>query len=91
LGGVLGKYYRESARAAGLPPGTSSHSLRHHYASVLLAAGESVYAVAERIGDDAGLVLSTYGHLMPDREDATRRAVDAAWQASGEAAGVGIR
>lgn len=67
---------------AGLPPGTRSHDLRHHYASVLLAAGESVVAVAERLGhEDASLVLSTYGHLMPDSDDRTRSAVDAAWDA----------
>lgn len=74
-----GDAYREAARAAGLPEGTTSHALRHHYASVLLDAGESVHAVAERLGDTAELVLKTYGHLMPDREDTTRRAVDAAW------------
>jgi integrase len=47
---------------------------------VLLAAGESVVAVAERLGhENATLVLKTYGHLMPDSEDRTRRAVDEAW------------
>jgi integrase len=67
---------------AGLPAGTSTHDLRHHYASVLLAAGESVVAVAERLGhEDATLVLTTYGHLMPDSEHRTRRAVDEAWRA----------
>ncbi|MCO7193961.1 site-specific integrase [Pseudonocardia sp. McavD-2-B] len=69
-------------RRAGLPDGTTSHDLRHHYASVLLAAGESVLAVAERLGhEDATLVLTTYGHLMPDSEDRTRKAVDGAWSA----------
>jgi integrase len=64
----------------GLPAGTTTHDLRHHYASVLLAAGESVVAVAERLGhENATLVLKTYGHLMPDSEDRTRRAVDGAW------------
>jgi integrase len=68
---------------AGLPKGTTSHDLRHHYASVLLAAGESVVAVAERLGhEDASLVLSTYGHLMPDSDDRTRSAIDAAWDAA---------
>ncbi len=68
---------------AGLPKGTTSHDLRHHYASVLLAAGESVVAVAERLGhEDASLVLSTYGHLMPDSDDRTRSAIDAAWDAT---------
>jgi integrase len=71
---------RRAVVEAGLPDGTTSHDLRHHYASVLLAAGESVVAVAERLGhQDASLMLSTYGHLMPDSEERTRRAVDAAW------------
>jgi integrase len=69
-----------AVESAGLPAGTTSHDLRHHYASVLLAAGESVIAVAERLGhEDATLVLTTYGHLMPDLEDRTRKAVDEAW------------
>ncbi|HET6919808.1 MAG TPA: hypothetical protein VFI46_10125 [Jiangellaceae bacterium] len=52
--------------------------MRHHFASVLLAAGESVVAVAERLGHEHGtLVHKTYGHLMPDSEDRTRGAVDA--------------
>ncbi|WP_342777345.1 tyrosine-type recombinase/integrase [Modestobacter excelsi] len=75
--------FRRAVASAGLPAGTTSHDLRHHFASLLLAAGESAVAVAERLGhDDAALVLSTYGHLMPDSEDRTRRAVDAAWGAA---------
>jgi integrase len=71
----------KAVQRAGLPVGTTSHDLRHHYASVLLAAGESVVAVAERLGhENASLVLSTYGHLMPDLEDRTRRAIDEAWE-----------
>ncbi|MDP9427399.1 MAG: site-specific integrase [Actinomycetota bacterium] len=74
--------FRAAVKRAGLPAGTSSHDLRHHYASVLLAAGESVVAVAERLGhENATLVLTTYGHLMPDSEERTRRAVDEAWSA----------
>jgi integrase len=76
--------FRRAVTGSGLPEGTTSHDLRHHFASLLLAAGESVVAVAERLGhEDASLVLSTYGHLMPDSEDRTRRAVDAAWDAVG--------
>lgn len=41
---------------------------------------ESVITVAERLGhENPTLVLSTYGHLMPDSEERTRRAVDEAW------------
>jgi integrase len=79
-----GAIFAAAVQRAGLPAGTTSHDLRHHYASVLLAAGESVVAVAERLGhENAALVLSTYGHLMPDSEDRTRRAVDEAWCAMG--------
>lgn len=76
------RIFAEAVARSGLPKSTTSHDLRHHYASVLLAQGESVIAVAERLGHhNAGLVLSTYGHLMPDSEDRTRRAVDSAWAA----------
>jgi integrase len=71
--------FTAAAKKAGFE-GTSSHDLRHHYASVLLAAGESVVAVAERLGhENANLVLTTYGHLMPDSEHRTRKAIDEAW------------
>lgn len=72
--------FRDAVQRADLPAGTTSHDLRHHSASVLLAAGESVVAVAERLGhENATLVLKTYGHLMPGTDDRTRRAVDTAW------------
>ena len=74
------------AKGSTFPAGTTTHDLRHHYASVLLAAGESVVAVAERLGhEDGTMVLRVYGHLLPDSEDRTRRAVDDAWTLPGEA------
>ena len=78
----MARIFSEAVATAGLPASTTTHDLRHHYASVLLAQGESVIAVAERLGHhNAALVLSTYGHLMPDSEDRTRRAVATAWAA----------
>lgn len=75
-----------AVRKAGLRESITTHDLRHHYASVLLMQGESVITVAERLGhENATLVLSTYGHLMPDSEERTRRAVD---EAGGCAPGV---
>lgn len=79
---VLKKAVRKLADTEGstFPADTTTHDLRHHYASVLLAAGESVVAVAERLGhDNATMVIRVYGHLLPDSEDRTRRAVDEAW------------
>ena len=87
----LWRLYHQAAEAAGLPERTASHALRHHYASVLLAAGESVLVVADRIGDSPDMVLRVYGHVMPDREDTTRRAIDAAWADGGGQARRGLR
>jgi len=71
---------------AGLPASTTSHDLRHHYASVLIAAGASVVEVAELLGhkDGGALVLKTYAHLFPESEERARRAIEAAWRATGE-------
>jgi integrase len=56
------------------------HALRHHYASVLLDAGESIKAVSEYLGHaDAGFTLRTYTHLMPSSAERTMRAVDDAF------------
>lgn len=72
--------FHRSVKAAGLPSGTTSHDLRHHFASVLLQAGESVVAIAEYLGhEDATLVLKTYGHLMPNSDDRMRQAIDDIW------------
>jgi integrase len=71
---------KPAVQRAGLPAGTTSHDLRHHFCSLLLAAGESVIAVAEYLGHtDATLVLKTYGHLVQGRDDHMRRAIDSAW------------
>src|SRR4029453_18949136 len=63
--------------AAGAPTGTRLHSLRHHYASLLIRHGESVTVVQARLGHpSARETLDTYSHLWPDSEDMTRAAVD---------------
>lgn len=89
-------YWRIFGRAAekvGLD--VTSHILRHTYASTLLEAGESMIVVAERLGHaNATQVATTYGHIMPNSEDRTRRAIDAAWSEVGlntdQGRGVGL-
>lgn len=67
-------------RAAGVTSPTredGSHALRHHYASVLLDAGESVKALSEYLGHhDPGFTLRVYTHLMPSSDARTRGAID---------------
>lgn len=76
------RIFKPAVDKAGLPKGTSSHDLRHWYASQLLAAGESVIVVAERLGHANGqMVLSVYGHLIGEHQDRTRKAIDSLFEA----------
>lgn len=71
--------------AAGIEPTRENgmHACRHYFASVLLDAGESVRALADYLGhSDPGFTLRTYAHMMPNSEDRTRRAVDAAFSSA---------
>jgi integrase len=57
------------------PPMITIHDLRHTHASLLLAAGEPVKTVSERLGHASVTVtLTVYGHVMPgDQKRAATR------------------
>ena len=75
----FGAMWRQSIVRAGLPRAFRYHDLRHHFASALIAGGCSVKVVQKALGHaSARETLDTYGHLWPDSEDLTRRAIDAA-------------
>ncbi|HET6753276.1 MAG TPA: site-specific integrase [Jiangellaceae bacterium] len=74
-----GHIWRAAADGMNLRPRSGCHDLRHHHASLLIAAGLSPRAVADRLGHkDAAETLTVYAHLWVDDED---RAVDAAERA----------
>jgi integrase len=57
------------------------HELRHHYASVLIAGGESPKVVQKRMGHkDVTTTLRTYSHLFADADERTRDVLDMAWK-----------
>jgi site-specific recombinase XerD len=65
---------------AGLPEDATWRLLRHAYASILIAGGESVTVVARRLGHaNPSETLRTYSQLWPDSGDRTRQVVDAAF------------
>lgn len=65
-------------KVPGLPDRGGWHLLRHFNASVLIAAGLSVRAVADRLGhDDPAITLRTYSHLWPTDQAAAVKAIDA--------------
>jgi integrase len=66
----------------GLPAEFRFHDLRHYFASLLIASGLDVKVVQARVRHASGkTTLDTYGHLWPDRDDASRAAVAAVYEA----------
>ena len=74
-------------RAAGVA-GISAvwHALRHHCASVLIAEGLSVTAVAAVLGHSPSECLGTYAAWWPNETDAIRAGLERAWSAAGVSA-----
>lgn len=73
--------WRRALLAAGITPdgkATGWHQLRHHYASLLIAAGVDVRIVAARLGHHAAETFSTYTHLINDEVDRTADIIAAA-------------
>lgn len=93
-GGPLGRSHLQYAwrEAAGRPKGEGWHELRHHHASLLIAAGLSPRAVADRLGHaDPSETLKTYAHLWPTDQASILSAIEAAhggvsWSVSGPSA-----
>jgi len=66
--------FKAAVREAGLPDEFTFHGLRHTYASQLVQAGATVYAVAEQLGHaNPTTVLRTYGHLSPQMRESEVR------------------
>jgi integrase len=66
----VGRSVEASIARAGVPR-VRLHDLRHVSASLDLASGTSVKAVAARLGhSDPSITLRTYAHLLPHEETA---------------------
>lgn len=62
-----------------VPEGTTTHDLRHFYASVLIKHGASVKKVQRRLGHaKPSITLDLYVHLYEDDEDTTAAIIDEA-------------
>jgi integrase len=74
--------FTSAARLAGLPATFTPHSVRHGYASALLAAGVPITDLAQWLGHrDIRETYGTYGHLLPSAWAAGRKALEQAWAA----------
>ncbi|GAA1733073.1 site-specific integrase [Microbacterium paludicola] len=70
-----GDEWRRIRAAVGLPSDVTLHTLRHTYASNLIASGCDVVTVQRAMGHaQPSITLNTYSHLWPSAEDKTRAA-----------------
>lgn len=67
---------RTAAQAEGLTKAPRVHDLRHTHAAWLITDGVSLLAVSRRLGHESiGITADTYGHLLPEADDAVRAVV----------------
>lgn len=74
-----GEAWRAASEGMHLKPRSGWHDLRHFHASMLIAAGLSPRAVADRLGHkDVAETLKTYAHLWGSDQQRANDATDAA-------------
>jgi integrase len=82
------KAFTRAAHDAGIPQGFTPHSLRHVFASSLLAQGVPITDIAEWLGHRSiQITYGIYGHLVPSAWGRATEALDAeyeAWSAGGK-------
>ncbi|OGK90055.1 MAG: hypothetical protein A2X51_00190 [Candidatus Rokubacteria bacterium GWC2_70_24] len=88
----MGNAFRAAVRRSGVRGAgrLSLHSLRHGYASLLIAKGLNVLFVSRQLGHaNPNVTLSVYAHLFARREhgDLARQALEASYQAMARAGG----
>lgn len=67
--------WRRIREEVGLPDGVTLHTLRHTFASNLIASGCDVVTVQRALGHSTpSITLNVYSHLWPSAEDKTRTA-----------------
>jgi integrase len=81
------KSFTRAAQLAGIPEGFTPHSLRHVFASALLARSVPITDVAEWLGHRSiEVTYRIYGHLVPSAWGRAREALDAEYEAWSKAA-----
>ena len=80
------KSFTRAAQLAAIPERFTPHSLRHVFASALLARGVPITDVAEWLGHRSiEVTYRIYGHLVPSAWGRAREALDAEYEARSKA------
>jgi len=82
--GSINRRWKDVLKAAGLSESLGMHTLRHTYASALIAAGVNPLSISKRMGH-ASIVetFSTYGHLFSWDDEEVVEAVSAFFTRAG--------
>jgi integrase len=76
-GNILTRHFKPLLKAAGMPT-MRLYDLRHSNATILLAAGEQVKVVQERLEhSNSSLTLDTYAHVLPNAQASTSLRLEA--------------
>jgi integrase len=71
------RHFKPAVAAAGLPPETRFHDLRHTCAALCIALGAHPKAIQERLGHSSITVtLDRYGHLFPKLDETLTQRLD---------------
>ncbi|GAC1304804.1 MAG: hypothetical protein NVSMB16_00100 [Acidimicrobiales bacterium] len=82
-GNFYARQFKPATARAGLPLATRYHDLRHTYASRLIAEGATALTVMRRLGHSSiKVTYDTYGHLLPEQEEALTERLDAIGRAA---------
>ena len=74
---LVQRHFNKVIRMAGIPR-IRPYDLRQTSASLLLAAGENVKVVSERLGHgSAALTLDVYSHVLPDMQQGAADRIEA--------------
>ncbi|MGH2568201.1 MAG: tyrosine-type recombinase/integrase [Bacteroidota bacterium] len=65
--GTVSGRFKKHVRAAGLNDKLHFHSLRHSFASALVASGVSLFAVQKLLGHTTSKTTEIYSHLLPQQ------------------------
>ena len=65
--GTVSQRFKRYVRRAGLNDRLHFHSLRHSFASALVASGVSLYAVQKLLGHTTSKTTEIYSHLLPQQ------------------------
>jgi integrase len=73
---TLSRDWLRATGAVGRP--INPHSLRHHHASNLIAAGIDILTISRRLGHaNPSITLGVYGHLYPNTDDCAAQVIEA--------------